>query len=211
MGILSFFIENPIAGLILAILLFLAIGIHEAAHAYSAHWLGDSTPKSQGRLTLNPLKHLDPMGSLLIFLVGFGWGKAVEFNPYNLKNPRVDSALIAFAGPLSNILMAILSSILIFLARQAEVPIVMYTFLVQILYAFISINVTLAVFNLLPVDPLDGFKVVAGILPSFWTIKWYETRKYGFIVILILFITGSIGTIIQPIVNFLLRLIMYIN
>ncbi len=113
MGILSFFIENPIAGLILAILLFLAIGIHEAAHAYSAHWLGDSTPKSQGRLTLNPLKHLDPMGSLLIFLVGFGWGKAVEFNPYNLKNPRVDSALIAFAGPLSNILMAILSSILI--------------------------------------------------------------------------------------------------
>lgn len=211
MGFLSLIQDNPLAGIILAILLFLSIGVHEAAHAYSAYWLGDSTPKQQGRLTLNPLRHLDPIGSLFIFLVGIGWGRPVEFNPYNLKNARFDSALIAFAGPLSNILMAILSSVIIYLINIFIPNLPFVDFLSLALAIFIQINLGLAIFNLIPLDPLDGFKVVAGILPSFWVLKWYETRKYGYIVLLVLFITGSIGTILGPIVGSLYSLIMFIN
>src|SRR3990167_11261471 len=109
--------SNPIEFIIVAVLLVIAISIHEFSHAYAADHLGDPTPKLAGRLTLDPRAHLDPIGTLLIFIVGFGWGKPVPFDPFNLRDPKRDSAIISFAGPLSNLLMAILASIIIRVAN----------------------------------------------------------------------------------------------
>ncbi len=131
----------------------MAIGIHEAAHCYMADYLGDPTPRSMGRLTLNPIAHLDPLGTLMIVVTGmFGWGKPAPFDPYNLKDPRRDTALIALAGPASNIVVAILISILL---RLIDMPLNVY----YILGSLVALNVNLALFNLLPVPPLDGSKI----------------------------------------------------
>jgi len=130
----------------------IAIGIHEAAHCYMADYLGDPTPRSMGRLSLNPLVHLDPVGTLVILVTGmFGWGKPSPYDPYNLKNPRRDTALIALAGPASNILLAIaLSSILRIFNIQP---------LASIVYFLVSLNINLAIFNLIPIAPLDGSRI----------------------------------------------------
>ena len=130
----------------------IAIGIHEAAHCYMADYLGDPTPRSLGRLTLNPLAHLDPVGTLVILVTGaFGWGKPSPYDPYNLKNPRRDTALIALAGPISNLLLALGLS----LVARLGIP----QFLVSIIYFLVALNVNLAIFNLIPIAPLDGAKI----------------------------------------------------
>src|SRR3989338_4210818 len=105
--------QNPVSFLIVAVLLIAAISVHEFSHAFMADHLGDPTPRLAGRLTLDPRSHLDPLGTLLLFFVGFGWGKPVPFDPFNLKDPKKDSAIISFAGPMSNLIMAILASIFI--------------------------------------------------------------------------------------------------
>lgn len=131
----------------------LAIGIHEAAHCYMADYLGDPTPRSMGRLTLNPIAHLDPLGTLMIVVTGmFGWGKPAPFDPYNLKDPRRDTALIALAGPASNIILAIVLSLVL---RVIDAPQNVFF----ITGSLIALNVNLALFNLLPVPPLDGSKI----------------------------------------------------
>lgn len=150
---LNLLYTSPIFFLIWIAALLLAITVHEFSHAFAADKLGDPTPRIQGRLTLNPLAHLDPLGTLMLILVRFGWGKPVVFDPYNLQNPRRDSALISLAGPLSNfILAAILSIILRLTAFDILVP-------------FIFLNILLGTFNLIPIHPLDGGKILVGILP----------------------------------------------
>lgn len=130
----------------------IAIGIHEAAHCYMADYLGDPTPRSLGRLTLNPLAHLDPVGTLVILVTGaFGWGKPSPFDPYNLRNPQRDTALIALAGPTSNLLLALGLSLI----ARLGIP----QFLISIIYFLVSLNVNLALFNLIPIAPLDGAKI----------------------------------------------------
>ena len=113
---------NPILFLVWVAALLTAITIHEFAHAYSADRLGDPTPRSQGRLTLNPLAHLDPLGTLMLILVRFGWGKPVQFDPYNLANPKRDAAIISFAGPLSNLILATILSIILRLVSSPFSP-----------------------------------------------------------------------------------------
>ena len=177
--------QNPYAFVVIFGGIILAIGIHEAAHCYMADYLGDPTPRSMGRLSLNPLVHLDPLGTLVILFPGlFGWGKPSPFDPYNLKDPRRDTALIALAGPASNIFLAILLSLPL---RFLSIP----NSLVPIAYSLIALNINLAIFNLTPVPPLDGSKIF--------------TRNYGppsqlqLLLLLLLIATGIIQSILFPI------------
>lgn len=197
---LGFFFESPLLFAIWALALLAAITIHEFAHALIADRLGDPTPRLQGRLTLNPLAHLDPIGTLMILIASFGWGKPVQFDPYNLENPRRDAALISLAGPVSNIALA---SVLSLLFRFYPSPFIV---------PFIVLNVSLAVFNMVPVHPLDGGKIISGILPAKQS-RVFDAilNRYGMILLLglILPIFGgrsAISLIISPAINFLLSI-----
>lgn len=196
---------NPIDFIFGILALILAIDVHEYAHAWTAEHLGDPTPRLQGRLTLNPLAHLDPIGTIMLILVHFGWGKPVQFDPFNLRHPRRDSALISIAGPISNILLAIICSLLL----RLSMPSVVLALIVQLLV----FNIILAIFNLVPVHPLDGFKIVEGILPEKQAREWHELERYGmiFLIVLLFPIFGGaapVQRIISPVINFLLTILL---
>lgn len=203
--------QNPLQFIIVAGMLIAAISIHEFSHASAADRLGDPTPRLAGRLTLKPSAHLDPLGTLLLFFVGFGWGKPVPFDPFNLRDPKRDSAIISFAGPFSNLLMATGASLI--LSVTAGLPILtLNVFMADILSLFIYFNVLLAVFNLVPVHPLDGFKVVAGLLPKKYYEDWLSLESYGMIFLILLIVPffgrSPITAIISPVVNFLLSFLL---
>ena len=203
--------RNPGAFLIFAVLLLIVVTVHEFSHAFSADRLGDPTPSLMGRLTLNPFAHLDPIGTMLFVLVGFGWGKPVSFDPFNLRHPKKDSALISFAGPLSNILMAIISSVI--LRLLINLPNLTLSFLTaDLIVSFIRLNILLAVFNLIPVHPLDGFKVVGGLLPEKYYHDWLDLEKYGMIFLLLLifpfFGASPVLKIISPVMNLFLSILV---
>lgn len=206
---LSTLFSNPLVALLQIISLVIALTIHEFSHAWMADHLGDPTPRLQGRLTLNPLRHLDPIGTLLLFIAGFGWGKPVEFDPYNLKRPQRDTTLIALAGPVSNFLLATTLAVILRATGMA-----MPSFLISTLIFTIFMNISLAIFNLIPIHPLDGGKILIGILPP-------ETgrdldlflHRYGFIILIFLIfpfgnsqspVSYLIRPIISGIANFLL-------
>lgn len=180
-----------------------AITIHEVAHGWVARMRGDNTAWMLGRLTLNPLKHIDPIGTILIpgilLVTGmgfiFGWAKPVPVNFNNLKNPKIDMAIVAAAGPLSNLLMALGWAFCIrvgILVNQESITLP----LVYMGIAGISINLVLALINLLPIPPLDGSRIVSGILPAKWA--WYYNRfePYGFYLLLFLLASGMLGAIL---------------
>lgn len=180
-----------------ALAIILAITVHEANHAFVAVSLGDPTPKRMGRLSLNPLRHLDPLGTLLLFIAHFGWGKPVIFNPFNLRvNPLLGSAAVAFAGPLANILFAL---VLALLARGIDLS--ANRFLLGFVQDLITINVLLAAFNLVPIPPLDGFGVLQGLLPSRLAYALEPLRQYGPLILLIAIFLPRLGgpDIITPI------------
>ncbi len=199
---------HPLNFLLYFLSLIIAITIHEFAHAYTADKLGDPTPRLQGRLTLNPLAHLDPLGTLMLFLVRFGWGKPVQFDPFNLRNPRKEAAIISFAGPLSNLALATICSILIRILSPFGTDLI-GNFLSQLIF----LNVVLAVFNLIPIHPLDGFKIVGGLLSHEQAREWYGLERYGIIFLMLLLIpifsaTPPIQLLISPPINFLLNLFL---
>jgi len=184
-----------------------AITVHEFAHAWAAVKLGDPTPKIQKRLTLNPIAHLDPLGTLLLFLVGFGWGKPVMFDPFNLENPRRDAALISLAGPVSNLISATLMSILFWLSTNAIIP---FPISLDFVFVFIRLNIILAVFNLIPIHPLDGGKILVGLLPARDAAQADRFMKqYGIFLLLILifpiFGSSPVLSILSPIINALMN------
>jgi len=199
-----------------AIAFVLAITIHEFAHAFTATQLGDPTPRRQGRLTLNPVAHLDPLGTILIFLAGFGWGKPVNVNPFYLGGTR-GMALVAVAGPLSNVLLAIPFALLF---RLNLLPFGggggrLLPSLPELAFTIVFINVLLAVFNLIPLAPLDGSSVLIGLLPSNSGAGVHRIQQYGPLILmgllLIPFVVPGfhpISMIIGPPINFLLHLLL---
>lgn len=208
---ISYLFTNPLLFIIYIVALLMAITVHEFSHAFVADYLGDPTPKLQGRLKLDPRVHLDPFGLLFLLLFGFGWGKPVQFDPFNLKNPRKDAALISIAGPISNIILAIVLSISLKLFQLFDLNFL--TTIGNIVFIpLISLNVVLAVFNLLPIHPLDGFKIVGGILPEEKAREWYQLERFGMIFLLMLIFplgrSSILDVIVRPIVSFIINLLI---
>ena len=199
---------NPLLALAFILGLIFAITVHEFAHALVAYRLGDPTAKLAGRLTLNPVAHLDPIGTLALLLVGIGWGKPTPFDPYNLRNIKRDSALISVAGAASNFLLAALLSLPYLIAYYTGNLSLQVSNVYEFLSMVIAINVLLGVFNLIPVSPLDGFKVLAGLLPKDWYRDFTATERYGIFILLLLIITGAIGRILFPVVSLILAYLL---
>lgn len=196
--LIQFLFSSPLLFVLMVGALIVSITIHEFSHALASDLLGDPTARSMGRLTLNPKAHLDPIGTLLLLLTGIGWGRPVPFNPLNLKNPKRDSAIIAFSGPLSNFILAVLVSLLLrFIGGTVA----------GFLYMVVFYNLILGFFNLMPVNPLDGFKVVAGLLPQELFYQWMQIAPYGSYILLFLILSRTIGKILDPLVRFSLTLL----
>jgi len=166
----------------------ICITIHELAHGFTAYKLGDSTAKDMGRLTLNPIKHIDPIGLLMMLMVGFGWAKPVPVDMRNFKHPKWGMAISAFAGPLSNMILAM---IVMFITGFVAIPlgsnandVTMTIF--TLLRITVFLNIALAVFNMLPFPPLDGSKVLFSLLPEKWYYKVLRYERYGMVVLLVL-------------------------
>lgn len=183
-----------ISTLVITIPVFLlALTVHEFAHGWVANSLGDPTARLQGRLTLNPIAHLDPIGTLAIVFIGFGWARPVPVDSRHLKRPQRDMMLIAAAGPASNLVLAVLSAFCVrMIPWSGSSP--EWVWLVKpvllMLYTSVGANVILAVFNLLPIPPLDGSRVLSGLLPLRQAISFNRLEPYGGIIIFLLFITG---------------------
>jgi len=201
--------SNPIGLLFYFISLFIALSIHEASHALAADRLGDPTGRLAGRITLDPRAHIDLSGLLFLLFFGFGWGKPVMFDPYNLKNPRKDGALISLAGPASNILLALCLSILLRLFNFFNLSL-LSTIGYIIFSPLITINLTLGIFNLLPIHPLDGFKIIGGMLSEDQAHDWFQLQRYGMIFLFLLIIplgsSSVLDFILQPILRFVVPL-----
>ncbi len=186
--------------LIIQIPVFLfALTIHEFSHGYVASLCGDQTARMQGRLTMNPLKHLDPLGTLAIFIIHFGWARPIPVDPRNFRNPRRDMILVSLAGPMSNLATMIIS--LFALIAIVSLGPVIPAFVAQPLIAMFSwsimINSILAIFNMIPIPPLDGSKVLMGLLPPEQARYLARLEGAGFILIMILAFTGVLGKFIR--------------
>lgn len=185
--------------LIIQIPVFLfALTIHEFSHGYVASMCGDQTARMQGRLTLNPLKHLDPLGTLAIFLIHFGWAKPVPVDPRNFRNPRRDMILVSLAGPMANLatMVASLFALIIIATMGQGMPPFLAQPIVAMLSVSIWINSILAIFNMIPIPPLDGSKVLMGLLPPKQARSYARLEGAGFILIMILAFTGVLSKII---------------
>lgn len=189
---------------------FFAVIIHEYSHGWVAWKLGDSTARSLGRLTLNPVAHIDPIGTVLLPLillvthspVLFGWAKPVPVDFFNLNNPKKGMIWVGLAGPAANIIFAIVLSLLL------KIPVLTASyFAVSIITTAVVANLVLAVFNLLPIPPLDGSRIMTGILPYNLSVEYAKAEPYGFIIIFALLWLGVINTVIWPVVIFLARLL----
>ncbi|GAA0340061.1 site-2 protease family protein [Bacillus carboniphilus] len=170
----------------LALSLAIAFSVHEFAHAYSAYRFGDNTAARQGRLTLNPIKHLDPIGTILFFIVGFGWARPVPVNRFNFKNPRLAGIIVSVLGPISNLLLAVLGTILIYLLFYLDLTSDYFYTFSEFLHFFVRINILLFVFNLIPLPPLDGYRIVEDLLPYSVRPTLVKLEPYGSIIFLIL-------------------------
>jgi len=200
---ISFLLSNPLAFLLFLPALLLSISLHEFAHCFVTDKLGDPTPRVKGRLTLNPLAHLDPIGTAAIILTGFGWGKAAPYDPYNLKEPLRDTALIAAAGPAMNFVIVLLMSALIHFGIGGA-------FIAAFASMVIFVNLMLAIFNLLPIYPLDGGKIMQAILPTQASLEYQELmERYGLVILIFLVFPwaggrSAVSALLGPLLEMLL-------
>lgn len=195
----------------LPVLLF-CLAIHEFAHAYTAYKLGDKSQRAMGRLTLNPFSHIDISGFICIALFGFGWGKPVMIDDRNFKNKAAGNALTAFAGPFSNLLMAIVFTIILKIlvitgVITTAVNSTVGAIILNMLRLAIQFNVVFAIFNLIPIPPFDGSRILYFFLSSKGREVMYKIEQYSFIIVLVILITGIGSKIVSPIINFVLSLL----
>ncbi|TFZ39764.1 site-2 protease family protein [Soehngenia longivitae] len=175
--------------------LLIAIIFHELAHGYAAYKLGDPTAKNAGRLTLNPIKHIDPVGFLFMLVFKFGWAKAVPINPSYFKNRKRDMIIVSVAGVLTNFILAILFGFIIINFDISN------DYLYQMFLIAMWYNLMLGIFNLLPFPPLDGSKIVASLLPTKLEYLFYKYERYFYFVLLLLIMTNTINKILVPLIN----------
>lgn len=200
-------INHPLNFIFLLLSILIALVVHEFAHALAADRLGDPNPRLAGRVSLNPLRHLDPWGTLLIIFTGFGWGKPVKFDAYNLKNPVKDGALIAAAGPASNLLIAFIVALMLRFLPLSSV------YLLSFFITLFSVELSLGVFNLLPIYPLDGHHILRAFLPESWLSTYDQFNQHWGLLIAFLFILPIFGTapvnyVLIPALNFLQKLFL---
>jgi len=202
---LEYLFSNPTFFIGWVVALVVGISVHEFAHAFSAYKLGDITAKLEGRITLNPLAHLDPLGTIMLFLVGFGWGKPVPINPYNIRYGKWGNLLTALSGPFSNLIVATIFGLTIRLLILINLPLPLLIF--QFLQAIIALNLILAIFNLIPIPPLDGSKILVAIAPRSFENIMIEIERVGPLVLLGIIILSTVmniplfGRIILPVAN----------
>lgn len=196
------------------VIFFFALVIHECAHAWMASRCGDNTARYAGRITLNPLPHIDLIGTIIFPLLLIlsrspfiiGWAKPVPINPLNFNNPRVDLVRVGASGPLSNIGLAIASSFLVWILTYLPIGEIKNSLIIVLLFS-VLINLLLAVFNLIPIPPLDGSQILSGLLPDHLVKRYEMITPYGFIILLFLLLTGLLWTIILPIVQLLYNIL----
>ncbi|TES96588.1 site-2 protease family protein [Patescibacteria group bacterium] len=179
---LQYLFANPLFFIGWLIALVIGITIHEFAHAYTAYRLGDSTAKMAGRVTFNPIAHMDPLGTLMLFLAGFGWGKPVPVNPFQLRHGRWGQVLVSLSGPLSNVIAAAIFALplRILITANVETPAIV----IQVLQAIIELNLILAIFNLIPIPPLDGSRILTALAPRAFSGVMAEIERIGPFVLL---------------------------
>ncbi len=192
-----------------------AITVHEAAHGFAARYFGDMTAEREGRITLNPLKHIDPIGTIILpaltLLVGgilFGWAKPVPVNFSRLRNPKRDMLWVAAAGPASNFVMALFWALIIKLSVAS--PSIYSEPMALMGQAGVMINVVLMVLNLLPLPPLDGGRIAVSLLPNHLAYKYAQIERYGFIILIVLLATGILGRIMEPFIDAVIQIIQFI-
>ena len=186
----------------LAVSVVIALVLHELAHGFMSYKLGDPTPKAQGRLTLNPLAHLDPIGTICLFLFHVGWAKPVSINYDYYKNKKLGTALVSLAGPCMNFIVALLSALILKLCFAFNIP-----QLVGFFSILMSLNIGLGVFNLIPLPPLDGSKVLAVILPSDVYDKYMAIEQYSMFILFALLLTGVLDPILTRGIMFITNLL----
>lgn len=184
--------------------LLVAISFHELAHGYMAYFLGDNTAKSRGRLTLDPLAHIDPIGFMMLIFVGFGWAKPVPVDYRNFKKRKRDVILVSLAGSGMNFILAIVSAVLLALSMKFGFN----AMISKVIFYGMQYNLVLGLFNLIPVPPLDGSKVLASLLPTKYEMKFYEYERYFYFALILLLITGGLGKILMPPLNWTMGLLL---
>ena len=192
MGLLNLLLKDPVAFILIAIPLLYAIIFHELAHGWVASRLGDATAKSLGRLSLNPIKHLDPVGTLMLFVFGFGWAKPVPVNFSHLRDRRMGMILVSAAGIITNTLLATMALFLLLLLSPpaSSMPALLLNY-------FAQINIILAAFNLIPLPPLDGSKILMGFASPKVQNFFFRIERYGFIIIIALLYFGALNPVID--------------
>lgn len=214
-------IRTYIISLLLSLpIVLLALSVHETAHGLIAYKLGDPTARNYGRLTLNPIKHLDPIGTVCMVLFGFGWARPVPINSRYFRKPRRDMALTAIAGPVSNLLMALIFGLLLnlwyFLMREVIIfnsvfAVDMAWYLYIFLYYGVSLNVTLAVFNFLPIPPLDGSRIVTAFLPPKVAYAYLKHERIISLVLMVVLFVGILSPVISLLSDLVIEKIFYIT
>ena len=192
------FLTNLVAGLPGIVI---AMVVHEYAHARVAYALGDYTPRLQGRLTLNPAAHVDPIGLLMLFIVHFGWAKPVQINPMNFSNPRRDDILVSLAGPASNLITSFIALIILVLLAKFDFP--LSEGLLVVFNLIIIYNINFAIFNMLPIPPLDGSHILRNLLPYEMARVYEQLERYSFIFLIIILMTPVLSYIFVPLQRFI--------